>query len=99
METSPEVTPQQIDRARIGLGRALKFTGAIEEAAQMLSEVVERLSVLEASLLMQDPETLRLLVEGLRELSDIRARENNLDTAVQLLRAGLDLLGDAGRQH
>jgi predicted ATPase/class 3 adenylate cyclase len=98
METSPEVTLQQIDQARIGLGRALKFTGAIEEAAQMLNEVVERLLALETGLLMRDPEMLRLLVEGLRELSDIRARENNLDTAVQLLRAGLDLLGDAGRQ-
>lgn len=99
METSPETTSRQIDEARIGLGRALKFTGAIDEAAQLLEEVVSRLSEAEALQPAESPHALRLLVEGLRELSDIRARESNLELAVQLLRRGLDFLGDAGRQE
>jgi predicted ATPase/class 3 adenylate cyclase/uncharacterized protein HemY len=99
METSPEVTTLQIDEARVGLGRALKFTGLIDEAGQLLEEVVKRLSDANAIQSSDGPNALRVLVEGLRELSDIRARESNLEVAVQLLRRGLDILGDTGRQE
>ena len=98
METSPTITTSQADEARIGLSRALKFTGPVDEASCMLEEVVNRNSIEITLHGLSDMDQLRILVEGLRELSDIRSRENNLEIAVQLLLKGLDYLGEAGRE-
>jgi predicted ATPase/class 3 adenylate cyclase/Tfp pilus assembly protein PilF len=99
METSPDISMLQMDEARIGLSKALKFTGPIDEAAIILEEVVYRNSLEIASHHLSDTNQLRILIEGLRELSDIRARENNLDIAVQLLHTGLNYLGNTGQDR
>jgi predicted ATPase/class 3 adenylate cyclase len=98
METSPDISILQVDEARIGLSRALKYTGPIDEAAISLEEVVKRNSSEVTPGVSGDTDQLRILVESLRELSEIRSRENNLETAVQLLHKGLDYLGDSGRE-
>jgi class 3 adenylate cyclase/tetratricopeptide (TPR) repeat protein len=95
MATTTGISKIQKDRTIVGLAQALKFSGEFEEAIELLNTVVVTDSSTEEHI--QDAERTQLRVEGLRELADIRAREGNLDYAVDLLNQGLELLGEAGR--
>ena len=83
---------------RVSLATALKFTGEFDEAANLLSQVIEEEEHALSRLGSSGREELILLVGALRELGDIRAREGSYDQAVDLLTHGLELLGpDAGQ--
>lgn len=99
MDTLPEQDDHQNAKARIGLAQALKFTGELEEAAQLLIDIVERIPKNIESQPIADKDSFQIQVEALRELADIRAREGDLEYAVQLLRQGMDLLADTGRRE
>ncbi|NNJ10307.1 AAA family ATPase [Chloroflexales bacterium ZM16-3] len=79
-------------RARIGLGRALKYLGSFAEAADVLEEARERLLVGGLS-----HDTWRASsVAVLGELADVRTREGQLDTAADAIQTGIALLGADG---
>jgi adenylate cyclase len=83
-------------RARLGLGRALKFAGQFAAAAEVLQEALERLQV---AILSRDT-WLGATVEVLGELADVRFREGAYDQAVAQLETGLTTLGaDGSRTH
>ncbi|HEY9089854.1 MAG TPA: tetratricopeptide repeat protein [Anaerolineaceae bacterium] len=99
MSTLPEANLILKEKAHVGLAQALKFTGELKEASRLLKEVVDRIH---ASSLEQneiDQPTFQNQIEALCELADIRAREGELDYAVQLLKQGKELLGDTGRKE
>ncbi len=82
---------------QLELGQALKFTGQYAEASEILESALQQL--LFKSLKMPSQTILPVLVNGLRELADIRAREGVLDEAVSHLQAGLDALGEGQAQR
>ena len=79
---------------RIGLSRALKYTGAFDLASNYLSEALHLLwqwhSVTDATALCP------ILVECLLQMADIRQREGGYERALQYLNAGLQVLGTDG---
>lgn len=78
--------------ARIGLGRALKFAGALDEAAYTLGEAIDRLYLISI-----DRSTwLDITTETLGELADVRFRAGALEQAVAHLEQGLAVLGAVG---
>jgi predicted ATPase/class 3 adenylate cyclase len=79
-------------QVQIGIGMALKFTGELEEASQILEDAIEKLS--HPSQLSIDEDLKFILLDGLRELADIRTREADLDTAISLLEKGMTYLED-----
>lgn len=84
---------RQFFQARLGLGRSLKFVGEFDAAAQILTEALQSLWRWEQA---QDPAAITpILVEGLRQVADIRQREGRYDAAWQYLEAGLQLVGQA----
>ena len=97
MENSADTLRMQREQAQLGLAQGLKFTGELEEAASLLREIVERIPESISDQSETDPSTFQVYIEALRELADIRAREGDLDYAVQLLTQGIDLLGENGR--
>ncbi len=97
MATLPEPNLAQKEKAQVGLAQALKFTGELEEASNLLKDIVERLLVSDINQQV-DARSFQNQIEALCELADIRAREGDLDYAVQLLRQGKELLGESGRK-
>ncbi len=98
MNTLPDPDMSQKEKAQVGLAQALKFTGELDEASNLLLEIVERIpkSIADPTLIGQPAFQNR--IEALCELADIRAREGNLEYAVKLLLQGKELLGETGRK-
>ncbi|MBX0328130.1 tetratricopeptide repeat protein [Oscillochloris sp. ZM17-4] len=93
IEQYPAGHGEQAVRARIGLGRSLKYLGGFAEASTALEEARERLLV--GGL---PPDMWRASsVAVLGELADVRTREGQLDTAADTIQSGLMLLGPADR--
>lgn len=88
---------EQFARVQLGLGQALKFVGEFREAAEILEKATQHL--LRQSLGVDSISLLRILLQGLRELADIRLREGSPDEAVAHLRADPDAVGDEGVQN
>ena len=98
MQDQSTCPSEQFMRVQINLGQALKFVGAYAKARQTLEEALQCL--LPMSLKVEPAVLLPILIDGLRELADIRVREGALDEAVTHLEAGLNALGDeAARSH
>jgi predicted ATPase/class 3 adenylate cyclase len=84
----------QLARTQLSLGVALKFTGEYDRAADVLLEVTRNLRWMKEP--SPKPEMMALLVDGLRELADVRQREGALDDAIDYLEKALDTLGPVG---
>jgi predicted ATPase/class 3 adenylate cyclase len=98
MDTVADAPIEQKEKAQVGLAQALKFTGDLEEAARLLIEIVDRIpKSIEGQQYTSSP-SFQIQIEALRELADIRAREGDLDFAVQLLKQGMELLSESGRR-
>ncbi len=97
MDTVVDIPIEQKEKAQVGLAQALKFTGELEEAARLLIDIVDRIPKTIEGQNANSP-FFQTQIEALRELADIRAREGNLDFAVQLLKQGMDLLSESGRK-
>jgi predicted ATPase/class 3 adenylate cyclase len=98
MDTVADTPTEQKEKAQVGLAQALKFTGDLEEAARLLIEIVDRIPKGIDGQQFADSPSFQIQIEALRELADIRAREGDLDFAVQLLKQGMDLLSESGRK-
>ncbi len=95
IEQYPAGNGEYAVRARIGLGRTLKYLGSFVEAGDALEEARERLLV---GGLPRD--TWRMSsVTVLGELADVRTREGRLDVAGETVQAGLALLGPQGSHN
>ncbi len=95
----PEPDCIQKEKAQVGLAQALKFTGKLEEASQLLTEIVNRvLQTPKDKQQTNHPTSFQIHIDALCELADIRAREGNLDYAIQLLQHGKELLGESGQK-
>ncbi len=81
-------------RARLGLGRSLKFTGNLDESSQMLGEALDRLHVVQ----MIRSIWLATMVDVLGDLADVRFHAGALDQAVAYLEQGLAVLGSTAAQ-
>jgi tetratricopeptide (TPR) repeat protein len=81
-------------RARVGLGRSLKFTGNLDESFQMLGEALDRLHVVQ----MIRSIWLATMVDVLGDLADVRFHAGALDQAVGYLEQGLAVLGSDAAQ-
>ncbi|MBN2391901.1 MAG: tetratricopeptide repeat protein [Anaerolineae bacterium] len=81
---------------RIGLGRALKYTGKYGEASQVLEQALRDGLYLQAKPRMQ--QVMPQLVRGLNELADIRHREGASEKAIEYLKASLATIDNQGRQ-
>lgn len=90
------ISTSQYTGVRIGLGQVLKFIGNFEESKEILEEAIRLILVGEPYLLKSEPDLLFNLINGLRELADIRAREGALDVAEGLLLAGINILSPFG---
>ncbi len=88
----------QKEKAQVGLAQALKFTGELDEAARLLIDIVDQIPKNAEGQPYTDNPSFQIQIEALRELADIRAREGDLDYAVQLLKRGMDLLSESGRR-
>ncbi len=97
MDTVADVQIEQKEKAQVGLAQALKFTGELDEAARLLMGIVDRIPKFVEGQQYTDNPAFQVQIEALRELADIRAREGDLDYAVQLLKRGMDLLSEEGR--
>jgi class 3 adenylate cyclase/tetratricopeptide (TPR) repeat protein len=85
METYPAGHSQLAIRARIGMGRTLKFMGSFSDAGVQLEEALDRLQIA----ILPREEWLASCVEVLGELGDVRMREGQLERAVTHLEQGL----------
>lgn len=97
MDAWVEATEEQAAQVQIGLGRALKFTGGMEEAVRILESTVARMEADGLLEIRAYRERSDLYLESLRELADIRTREGKLDLAVRLLQQGLEFMGTLER--
>ncbi len=91
-----EASDEQLLQCRIGLGQALKFMGDFGEGTKTLEDAIYYLFKDDRYLSGDDHQLMITLANGLRELADIRAREGELNVAVGLLQAGVNLLGADG---
>jgi predicted ATPase/class 3 adenylate cyclase len=98
MDTNADPQIDQKEKAQVGLAQALKFTGELEEASRLLTKIVDRIPKSVNDQHYADSPSFQIQIEALRELADIRAREGDLDYAVQLLKQGMDLLSESGRK-
>jgi len=99
MDTLPEEDLRQKEKAQVGLAKALKFTGELEEASRLLQGIVDRIADSRDGQAASDQQHFQNQIEALCELADIRAREGDLDYAVQLLTQGKEMLGETGRKN
>ncbi len=99
MSTLSEPNIVQKEKAQVGLAQALKFTGELEEASRLLTEIVDRVPKrLDDGQYIHHP-SFKNHIDALCELADIRTREGDLDFAVQLLKQGKELLGESGQKE
>lgn len=82
---------------RVGMGRALKYTGKYGEAGQMLEQALR--DALYLQLKASIPQIMPHLVTGLNELADIRHRAGASEEAIEYLKASLTTIDSQGRQH
>ena len=97
MDGENQQNSPQYHKAQIGLAQALKYVGEFEEATSIFEDLLRDVLEPDSQILPGDSEQIELVLESIRELADIRAREGNLELAHELLQRGLDLLGDKGR--
>ncbi len=97
MDTATDLDSTQREQALVGLAQALKFTGELEEAAKLLIDIVDRIPKSVKEQKFTESNSFQVKIEALRELADIRAREGDLEYAVQLLKQGMELLSESGR--
>ncbi|TFG73762.1 MAG: tetratricopeptide repeat protein, partial [Anaerolineales bacterium] len=84
----------RILQAKIGLGRALKFIGDHKEASQILREALQ--AALYGSM---KADLLARMVDGMRELAEIRHIEGASDEAIEYLDAGIIAIEKKGKQQ
>ncbi len=99
MNGDPAYSNLMQDSVRVQLASAMKFTGEFSESASQLLLVIGEHEPALQNQMSFDQEKLLLLVEALRELGDIRAREGNIEMAEELLSQGMELLGSKGRHE
>jgi predicted ATPase/class 3 adenylate cyclase len=99
MRTLPELDVVQKEKAQVGLAKALKLTGELDEASRLLTEIVDQVPQIVASQPLTNYPTFQNLIDAMCELADIRAREGDLDYAIQLLKQGKELLGESSRKE
>ena len=97
MDGENQQNSPQYHKAQIGLAQALKYIGEFEEATSIFEDLLRDVLEPDLQILPGDSEQIELVLESIRELADIRAREGNFELAHELLQRGLDLLGDKGR--
>ncbi|GAB4481116.1 MAG: hypothetical protein Kow00124_28530 [Anaerolineae bacterium] len=78
-------------RANIGLAQSLKFTGDLKQAGEILEAALP--NMLPPGDGTDSAQLLPELINGLKELADIRVRTGSLDQAIMYLQKGLDALG------
>ncbi|MFN2111256.1 MAG: ATP-binding protein [Anaerolineae bacterium] len=83
---------------RIGLGRALKYTGEYAEASKVLEQALRDGLYLQTKISSM-PQIMPQLVRGLSELADIRHREGASEKAAEYLKASLATIDNQGRQN
>ena len=83
--------------AEIGLGQTLITLGHYESAHAILQRVMEEM--LQWSLRAEPAEQLPILITGLLELADLGMREGNYWEALGHLNAGIQAIGEKGRQQ
>jgi predicted ATPase/class 3 adenylate cyclase/Tfp pilus assembly protein PilF len=98
MEKVASPSKEQKEKVQVGLAQALKFTGELEEAARLLLDIVDQIPKSVEEQQYTDNPSFQIQIEALCELADLRAREGNLDYAVQILKRGMDLLSEAGKK-
>ncbi|MBN2391301.1 MAG: AAA family ATPase, partial [Anaerolineae bacterium] len=81
---------------RIGLGRALKYTGKYGEASKVLEQALRDALYLQVKAGIS--QIMPQMVSGLNELADIRHREGASEKAVEYLKASLTTIDSQGRQ-
>jgi predicted ATPase/class 3 adenylate cyclase/Tfp pilus assembly protein PilF len=81
---------------RIGMGRALKYTGKYGEANQILEQALRDALYLQVKTSI--PKIMPQLITGLSELADLRHREGASEEAVEYLKASLTTIDTQGRQ-
>lgn len=81
---------------RIGLGRALKYTGKYGEASKVLEQALRDSLYLQVKAGIS--QLMPQMVSGLNELADIRHREGASEKAVEYLKASLATIDSQGRQ-
>ena len=96
LEEDSPAHSELLSRARLGLGQALKLLGRYTEAARVLEESHRHLS--DSSSTAESASLFSLLLQTLKELADLRAREGALEEAVACLETALKALGDEGAQ-
>jgi predicted ATPase/class 3 adenylate cyclase len=96
-QDQPTSDDQRALRIHLGLGQALKFMGEFSEASHILERSLQHL--LPMSMTVESADLMPVLIQGLKELADIRVREGALETAIAHLQAGLDALGEPGAQE
>lgn len=84
-------------KAKIGLGKTLKFLGQYNQAQEILDEALQ--TVLSWSLSAAPDVLITMMVNGLQEMADIQARQANYDQAIEYLEAGLEALGEKGYER
>jgi class 3 adenylate cyclase/tetratricopeptide (TPR) repeat protein len=99
MATMQEPNIVQKEKAQVGLAKALKFTGELDEASQLLMEIVTKVPERDASQRLRDNPSFQNQIDALCELADIRAREGDLDYAVKILQQGKEFLGETSRKE
>lgn len=93
----PDGESETFFQARIGLGRSLKYVGALAEAEQVLAKAMQ---LLWSSGLATNVAALRpVLVELLRQLAGIREQAGRYNEALEYLETGLQLLGRAATRQ
>jgi predicted ATPase/class 3 adenylate cyclase len=96
-QDQPTSDSRQTLRIQLGLGQALKFIGEFSEASDVLEASLQHLVPM--SMAVESADLMPMLIQGLKELADIRVREGALETAIAHLQAGLDALGELGAQE
>ncbi len=93
IEKEPEHYQHDALRVKVGLGRALRFTGDLIPAGHMLSEALALFQGQDSAEMTS--QQIRLWATTLRELADVRAREGDYVEAFSHLSGALQVLGPA----
>ena len=95
MQGTEDIQLLDYARVRIGLGKSKKYAGDFEGASTVFQNAIDQMKRFIEITPKKKEVIIALIIEGFREMADLRAREGQFEEGLSLIEEGIAMLGDS----
>jgi len=99
MQGTEDIQLLDYARVRIGLGKSKKYAGDFNGASTVFNNAIDQMEHYIETAPKKKDVIIALLIEGFREMADLRAREGQFEAGLSFVEKGIAMLGDTPQTH